>query len=76
MDEHKEKNDTKTQQTLLLNCCTLWQSFEKIFDLETLHRDHPEACDDDDFASWTLDTVESKRDDFLETSGTQILSGF
>ncbi|VDK69125.1 unnamed protein product, partial [Onchocerca ochengi] len=74
MDEHKEKNDTKTQQTLLLNCCTLWQSFEKIFDLETLHRDHPEACDDDDFASWTLDTVESKRDDFLETSGTQILS--
>ncbi|VDP13889.1 unnamed protein product [Onchocerca flexuosa] len=74
MDEHKDKNGAKTQQTLLLNCSTLWQSFEKIFDLETLHRDHPEASDDDDFASWTLDTVESKRDDFLETSGTQILS--
>ncbi|KAM3719228.1 Transformation/transcription domain-associated protein [Dirofilaria immitis] len=74
MDEHKDKNGTKAKQTLLLNCCTLWQSFEKLFDLETLYRDHPEIYDGDDIALWAQDTTENKRDDFVETSGTQILS--
>ncbi|CAG9537664.1 unnamed protein product [Cercopithifilaria johnstoni] len=72
MDEHKDKNSTRVQKTVLLNCCTLWHTFEKMLDLETLHRDHPEACDDD--VSWAMDTTESKRDDFIETSGTQTLT--
>lgn len=76
MDEQKDKKRAKMQQTLVLNCCTLWHTFEKMLDLKTLHRDHPESCDDDDFVSWTMDTTESKRDDFTETSGTQILTGF
>uniref|UniRef100_A0A0R3RGM5 Non-specific serine/threonine protein kinase n=1 Tax=Elaeophora elaphi TaxID=1147741 RepID=A0A0R3RGM5_9BILA len=74
IEEQKDKNYTKAQQAVLLNCCTLWHTFEKILNLETLYRDHPEACNDDDFMSWATDTTESKRDDFMETSGTQILT--
>ncbi|KAK6104161.1 FAT domain family protein [Brugia pahangi] len=72
MDE--QKNKSCTQQTPLLNCCTLWHTFEKILDLETLYQDHPEACDDDDFVSRTVDTTENKRDDFMENSATQTLT--
>lgn len=75
MDERKDKNCTKAQQTLLLNCCTLWHTFEKMLDLETLYRDHPETCDDE-FVSSTIDVTESKREDFTETSGIQALIGF
>ncbi|VDK71443.1 unnamed protein product [Litomosoides sigmodontis] len=74
MDEQKDKSGTRAQQAVLLNCCTLWHTFEKMLDLETLYRDHPESCDGDDFVPWTVDTTESKRDDFIETSGTQILT--
>lgn len=77
MDEQKDRNGTRVQKTLLLNCCTLWHTFEKILDLEKLHLDHPEVCDDDDeFLSSTTDATDSKRDDFIETSGTQALTGF
>ncbi|KAL3994636.1 FAT domain family protein [Acanthocheilonema viteae] len=74
MDEQKDKSVTGAEQIVLLNCCTLWRKFEKILDLEILHGDHPEACDDGDFLSWTMDITESKRDDFIETSGTQTLT--
>lgn len=76
MDEQTDKNGTRAQRAVLLNCCTLWYTFEKMLDLETLYRDHPESCDSDDFVPWTMDTTESKRDDFIETSGTQTLTGF
>ncbi|EJD75551.1 FAT domain-containing protein [Loa loa] len=74
MDEQKDKNCTKAEQILLLNCCTLWHTFEEIFDLETLYRNHPETCNNDDFVLCAMDTIESKRDDFVETSGTQTLT--
>lgn len=75
MEENKGKSSAEALPTRLLNCASFWPTFEAVFDLEALRRDHPSPNDYDDQVLWVQEKDENKRDYFSETSGSQLLKG-
>ncbi|VDM94952.1 unnamed protein product [Thelazia callipaeda] len=74
-NKHEHKMSSKIQQTVLVNCFTLWHTFEKTLDLEVFRRDHGGEHDGNNDAVFSSQNVtESKREDFSEHSGAQTLS--
>ncbi|VDN31671.1 unnamed protein product [Gongylonema pulchrum] len=72
IEENKEKKSNEVIQTALLNCATFWRTYETVFDLETLRRNHPGANDNDDQVLWDQDMDETKRSISSEISGDQL----
>ncbi|VDN32896.1 unnamed protein product [Gongylonema pulchrum] len=72
IEENKEKKSNEVIQTVLLNCATFWRTYETVFDLETLRRNHPGANDNDDQVLWDQDMDETKRSISSEISGDQL----